>query len=123
MTDRKPKALLVEDDAIVRMFVVDLLQDMRIDVIECWDEAGALSSLRENPDIDLLVTDVSLSGSHGGVLAAQARRIHPALPVLFTTGHAQFQWADPVGEGAVEVLSKPIDVAAFEITVQRLLSR
>lgn len=121
MPAHKRKALLVEDDAIVRMFVFDLLKDMRIDVIERWDEAGALEALHANGDIDILVTDVTLSGSNGDALASQARILRPRLPVLFTTGHSEFVWSDPVGDGAVEVLPKPFDVAEFETTVERLL--
>ena len=124
MTQPKRKVLLVEDDALVRMFVMDLLEDHRCEVIERWDAAGALAVLARNEDIDLLVTDVTLPGGRdGGEIAREARARNPALPVLFTTGHSDFDWSGRQGHGEVSVLAKPFDVAAFAQALTRLLPR
>lgn len=123
MTSTKRKVLLVEDDALVRMFVMDLLEDLHFEVVERADGKGALAALDEEKDIDLLVTDVSLPGKSGAEIAGEARRLRAGLPILFTTGHSDFAWTDPVGEGAFAVLAKPFDVAAFSETLKRLMPR
>lgn len=118
----KRKVLLVEDDALVRMFVMDLLVDLHFDVIESWDAASALAALGEAISIDLLVTDVTLPGRDGPAIAAEVRRRDQRLPVLFTTGHSDFVWREPVGDGPVAVLAKPFDVAAFDAALRLLLT-
>jgi CheY-like chemotaxis protein len=124
MTHRKRKVLLVEDDALVRMFVLDLLEDHRCDVIERWDAVGALEALAVEKDVALLVTDVTLPGGRSGAeIAAEARKLNAGLPVLFTTGHSDFRWNDRVGHGEVAVLLKPFEVAAFSRLLARLLPR
>lgn len=124
MTKPKRKVLLVEDDALVRMFVMDLLEDHGCEVIERWDAAGALAALVEEMGVDLLVTDVTLPGERSGAdIAREARTRNPGLPVLFTTGHSDFTWADRLGHGEVAVLAKPFDVAAFSRVLARLLPR
>lgn len=117
---RRRRVLLVEDDALVRMFVMDLLDDLGFEVAECWDATSAFAALTTG-GFDVLVADVTLPDRSGPEIAAEARRAHPALPVVFTTGHADFEWKTPVGRGPVAVLAKPFDGAEFAATFQRLL--
>lgn len=49
----------------------------------------ALDHLREDPSIELLLTDVGLPGISGRELADMARTYRPGLPVLFMTGYAE----------------------------------
>jgi DNA-binding LytR/AlgR family response regulator len=49
-----------------------------------------LPILREHPEIELLFTDVVMSGGlNGRELALEARKLHPALKVLFCSGYAE----------------------------------
>jgi Histidine kinase-, DNA gyrase B-, and HSP90-like ATPase len=50
--------LLVEDDPNVREFSAFALQDLGYRVLEAADAASALTVLDQNPDIDLMFTDV-----------------------------------------------------------------
>lgn len=117
---RRRRVLLVEDDALVRMFVMDLLDDLGFEVVESWDATSAFAALSTG-GFDVLVTDVTLPGRSGPEIAAEARRAHPALPVVFTTGHADFAWKAPVGNGPVAVLAKPFEGTAFAAAFHRLL--
>jgi len=82
--------LVVEDDAIVRMLILEVLEELALQVLEAAD-AGTALALLEDPgqSIDLLLTDVGLPGMDGEELAARARALHPALPVLFASGYTE----------------------------------
>ena len=66
--------LVVEDDAIVRMLIVDVLQELEFSVLEADGSERALELLEDTArNIDLLMTDVGLPGMDGRTLAAKAR--------------------------------------------------
>nr|WP_281373734.1 response regulator [Parvularcula dongshanensis] len=82
--------LLVEDNDAVRQTVSGMIEELGYTVIEAGDAAKALALLREGHEIDLLFTDVVMPGPvTSQVLAAEAQRFQPGLPVLFTSGYTQ----------------------------------
>ncbi len=82
--------LAVEDDDLVRAYVVKQLRALGYTVIGVRNGAAALDHLRAAPAIDLLFTDVVLPGGLGGrELATQAQALRPGLPVLFTSGYTE----------------------------------
>ncbi|MFJ1572863.1 MAG: response regulator [Pseudomonas shirazensis] len=81
--------LVVEDDDIVRMLMVEVLEDLGYKVIEAADATSALVILNDSATpLDLLMTDVGLPDMSGQDLAGKAREIRPLLPVLFASGYA-----------------------------------
>ncbi|WP_122447703.1 response regulator, partial [Pseudomonas viridiflava] len=81
--------LVVEDMASVRMFVVEALIDAGYRCTEVDSALDALDLLRDDPSIQLLLTDVGLPQMNGRVLADAGRALRPELPVLFMTGYAE----------------------------------
>jgi CheY-like chemotaxis protein len=82
--------LVVEDDAIVRMLIVDVLEELEFKVLEADGGEQALAILRDfNQVIDLMMTDVGLPIMDGRELANEARGLRPALPILFASGYAE----------------------------------
>jgi DNA-binding NtrC family response regulator len=80
--------LLVEDEAAIRLTLVDFLEDIGLRVLEAGDASTALSILDNPPEtITVLVTDLKLGpGDNGLMLAAKARRKMPHLRVVYETG-------------------------------------
>jgi CheY-like chemotaxis protein len=82
--------LVVEDDAIVRMLIVDVLEELEFKVLEADGSEQALEVLKDaNQHIDLMMTDVGLPIMDGRQLASEARILRPALPILFASGYAE----------------------------------
>ncbi|WP_271614652.1 hybrid sensor histidine kinase/response regulator [Bradyrhizobium sp. CCBAU 51627] len=81
--------LIAEDDPFVRSSVIQRVEALGYRVIAAVNGQEALQRLRADPGIDMLFTDIVMPGGMSGwELADQARRIRPALPVLFTSGYA-----------------------------------
>jgi DNA-binding NtrC family response regulator len=85
---KRPVALVVEDDELQRELMVTLLEESEMRVVECESGEAAEAAMRELGDeITLLFTDVKLAGNMSGVeLAALAKRRHPEMLVIVTSG-------------------------------------
>jgi CheY-like chemotaxis protein len=86
---------------------VTQLSSLGYDVLEAENGEEALAILRGQARIDLLFSDVVMSGKLSGHgLACEARKYRPDLKVLLTTGYAEKAAAAGNGEGE-HVLPKP----------------
>jgi CheY-like chemotaxis protein len=81
--------LVVEDEDDVRALVCRLLGGLGYRVLQCADGKSALTILRQEPAIDLLLTDVALPGGvNGPELACAASDLRRDIKVLYTSGYA-----------------------------------
>jgi PAS domain S-box-containing protein len=103
--------LVVEDDAQVRLLVMEVLAELGYRALEAHDGDAALPILRSTVKIDLLVSDVGLPGINGRQLAEIARQHRPGLKVLFVTGYAE-NAANRSGflDQGMEMITKPFAV-------------
>ncbi|WP_115527565.1 MULTISPECIES: hybrid sensor histidine kinase/response regulator [Xanthomonas] len=117
--------LLVEDETAIRILISEVLTEAGYRVIEAAEGSAAVERLRSLEPIDVLVTDVGLTGGLNGRQVADAgRQYRPTLPVLFVTGYAA---TAAVGAGqlddGMEVLTKPFLAADLKLRVMQLLER
>lgn len=101
--------LVIDDEATVRMLIVEVLQEAGYTAIEADDGPSGLRILQSDTKLDLLITDVGLPGGmNGRQVADAARQFRPDLKVLFVTGYAENA---AVGNGlldpGMEVMTKP----------------
>lgn len=105
----KPTILVVEDEAIIRLSVVDMMEDAGLSVLEacCAGEAFAIMEAEPNR-IDVLLTDIRLGdGPDGWDVAQRARKILGAVPIVFVSGDSAGEWEDRGIERSV-MLVKPV---------------
>ncbi|HEX8588828.1 response regulator [Pseudomonas sp.] len=89
MSDSPSTILVVEDDDIVRMLIVDVLEELEYSVLEAADAGEALVVLKNaDQPIDLMMTDLGLPDMNGRELALLARELRTDIPVLFASGYA-----------------------------------
>lgn len=117
--------LVVDDEVLLRMLMLDVLQDNGYRALEAADGPSALKILESDARIDLLITDVGLPGGvNGRQVADVARKRRPDLKVLFITGYAENA---VVGNGhlapGMEVVTKPFEIAAFAQKVRDMVDR
>jgi signal transduction histidine kinase len=115
--------LVVEDERDLRAYTTEALRELGYRVLEAADAAAALSIVDRHPEIDLLFTDVVLTGGmNGRNLADEAARRRPGLPVLFTTGYTSNAIVhhgrlDP----GMPLIGKPFTYAELAAKVRRML--
>jgi CheY-like chemotaxis protein len=82
--------LVVEDDALVRRYVITQIHSLGYTTLEASNARQALELIDSNAAIDLLFTDVIMPGSmNGRLLADQALKRRSRLKVLFTSGYTE----------------------------------
>jgi CheY-like chemotaxis protein len=80
--------LVVEDDPLVRNFVVAQLHGLGYRTIAAADSRAAMALVENGEPFDLLFTDVVLSGGMTGRQLAEAvAKRRPGLKVLYTSGY------------------------------------
>lgn len=76
----------MEDDPLIREFVVEALREEGFDVIHAADGEQALAWCGRRA-ADVLVTDIRLPGKvDGWQIAERCREHNPNLPVIYATG-------------------------------------
>lgn len=107
--------LVVEDDEDVRSYSTDSLRDLGYFVLEAANARTALQILESHLQVAVLFTDVGLPGGmNGRQLAEEARKRHPNLKILFTTGYARNAIVhDGRLDPGVELITKPFTQAAL----------
>jgi len=78
------KILVVDDHALIRTALRGVLDGLGCDVtvLEASECRGAFSLIEAQPDLDLVLLDLSLPGIHGLAALEELRARHPALPVV-----------------------------------------
>jgi len=110
--------LVVEDDPAVRHFVRSALTELGYRVSEAATGEAALARLDDEPDIDLVVSDVVMPGLDGIELR---RRVADRVPVLLTSGYADMARPSDQPITAAEFLQKPFTTRDLAARVRRLL--
>jgi DNA-binding response OmpR family regulator len=81
------RVLLVEDDALIRLWLADDLLDAGFDVVEAEDGDRAIVLMDQAVVFDLLITDISMPGrADGNAVAIWAKQRYPGLPVIYASG-------------------------------------
>jgi CheY-like chemotaxis protein len=82
--------LVVEDDALVRNYVIAQLQGLGYTTLSAGNAAEALALVDGGAHFDLLFTDVIMPGEmNGRQLADALRKVRTAFKVLFTSGYTE----------------------------------
>ncbi|MGA7808080.1 ATP-binding protein, partial [Bradyrhizobium sp.] len=82
--------LIVEDDTLVREYVVTQVGRLGYHTLAASNAAEALAILSGPERIDLLFTDVIMPGGmNGRQLATEAQMLRPELKVLYTSGYTE----------------------------------
>jgi DNA-binding response OmpR family regulator len=121
----RPKVLVVDDDHAFAGVVEAILMRMDFDVLVCSQARQAIK-LIEAGGIRLVVSDLFMPDMDGLELVKALRRLPERPPVIALSG-TDWECRDVLFKalrdfGASLVLSKPLDIAAFQVAVERLLS-
>jgi CheY-like chemotaxis protein len=82
--------LVVEDDRLVRDYVLTQLHSLGYVTLEAANAAEALALIEANRHFDLLFTDIIMPGAmNGRELADEIERRRPGSKVLYTSGYTE----------------------------------
>src|SRR3989442_15774640 len=116
---KPPRVLIVDDDWGQRSLLDSFLKSQGFNTVPVASGEQALGVLRGG-EFNMMISDVRMPGISGLETLRRARQEHAVLPVLLVTAYADIR--DAVGamrDGAVNYLSKPIDLDELLASVQQ----
>ncbi|MFD1959061.1 response regulator [Novosphingobium panipatense] len=114
--------LVVEDEAAVRRFSVDALNELGYHVLEAEGAVAALRLVDSHPEITLLFTDIVMPDMNGRKLAEEALRRRPDLKILYTSGYTRNAVVhNGVIDPGVELIGKPFTIEQLATKIRSVL--
>ncbi|TDV18604.1 response regulator transcription factor RqpR [Paraburkholderia caballeronis] len=117
-----PRILLVDDHAVVRQGVRQLLLDRGIasEVTEAQTGAEGLAAVAQHT-CDVVLLDISLPDMNGVEVLKRMKRKAPRIPVLMFSMYREDQYAvRALKAGAAGYLSKTVDAAGMIAAIQQV---
>ncbi len=125
MSENNEVVLVVEDNAEVRELTLERVEGLGYVAIEAENGPAAVRILESGATVDLVLTDIVMSGGMSGYDLARWARTHaPGVKVLLTTGYAAEEavvGSDPAYAG--DVLHKPYQRAELAHALRDALRR
>jgi CheY-like chemotaxis protein len=111
--------LVVEDEFLLRMFLVEELRAQGYSVIEAINAEEALDLLDQGLRIDLLLTDIRMPGAFDGAeLVRRVRARYPHIMVAVASAHRPER---ELGDKVDDFFPKPYDIPRLARQVKAIL--
>jgi DNA-binding NtrC family response regulator len=116
------RILVVDDDGASRSLMAQILAEDGHGVTPCADGAEAMERLERDGEFDVVVSDIRMVDVDGLEVLDWVRKRAPETPVLLVTAFGNVDGAvDAIRRGAYDYISKPYDVNAIKLVVDRAL--
>lgn len=116
-----PRAVVAEDQEMLRAILAEALQCEGFLVSEAGDGAQALAIIRTAPSTDLLVSDIKMPVMNGHQLLEAALKLKPGLKAVLMTGHTPEECPASLQPYHFQVLQKPFDLEQFSTMARELV--
>lgn len=118
----KRTVLVVDDEQNMQKVMRMILEDAGHVVITAGSGEEALKHI-QNPNLDVVLSDMKMPGMGGEGLLARCRTDRPDVPVIVVTAHGTIKSAvKSVSAGAADYLSKPFEPEELEIAVHNAIN-
>lgn len=117
------KVLIVDDEEIVRSFLLDVLSDegYQVTAVSSGEEAVRLFKKKS---FDLIITDIKMPGTDGIQVLRAAKERDSNQDVVVMTGYASTETAvESMKLGAADFITKPFNLDQIKIVVAKTLER
>lgn len=115
------RVMIVDDKAVVRDFLGEVMEIAGHDVVSAADGESALALCREDPP-QVILTDLQMKPMSGDVLIARVRELDPSIICIVLTGYGTVERAvELMRLGAFDVLTKPCRADEISATVEKAL--
>jgi two-component system response regulator AtoC len=116
------RTILIVDDEHNMQTVMRMILEQAGHAVLCADSGEAALPHIQNPNLDVVLTDLKMPGMGGGELLAHCRKERPDVPMIVITAHGTIRSAvESINAGAADYLTKPFEPEALEIAVHNAL--
>ncbi len=117
------RILLIDDETMVVEVCKEMLTKLGYQVTGMTESTTALELFRKTPgNFDLIITDMTMPGMTGDLLARECMHIRPDIPVILCTGfNQQITEARSAELGIRCLMMKPITIETMSRAVRKVL--
>jgi DNA-binding NtrC family response regulator len=113
--------LIVDDEKNIRTHLATYVRGLGHVVHVAVDGAEAIAAV-ERHDVDVVLSDIRMTGMHGLAMLAEIRRRHPEAVVVLMTAYATIPGAvEAMRAGAYDYLAKPFALDEVGLLLDRVL--
>lgn len=116
MTTHSARILVIDDEAVLRGLLQDMLAAFGYDADVAENGAAGVSRFRER-DYATVITDLLMPGMNGLEVVTALRTIDPLINIILLTGSAPSLTAARAREMGVTLLHKPIALGDLKTAV------
>ncbi len=120
------KLLVVDDESdlepLLRQKFRRQIRQQQIELIFAHNGIEALEKLKENPDIDVVLTDIYMPEMDGLTLLTKLKELAPIIEAIVISAYGDIEnIRAAMNRGAFDFLTKPINFQDLEITTNKTL--
>ncbi len=121
-----PKILVVDDEPDLEMLVAQKfrrqIKEGKVTFLFAHDGMEALTTLEGDPDVDMVVTDINMPRMDGLSLLARLQEAEEKLSTVIVSAYGDMaNIRTAMNRGAFDFLTKPIDFADLETTIDKTI--
>jgi DNA-binding response OmpR family regulator len=119
--DKNLKALVVDDEEVLRQMVGRVLKSMSLETGFAEDGLVALEKLKDG-GYSVVLADIRMPNMDGIQLLKQVKKEFKNIDVIIMTAHtSQYSFLDVVESGASDYITKPFSVEELKAKIERVL--
>jgi PAS domain S-box-containing protein len=116
------RILFVDDETMLTDLMAQGLRQLGYRVTACKDGREAWDAFRAAPDdFDVVITDLTMPGTTGDILAREVKRMRPMRPVILCTGYSEKVSSST--PGVDEFVMKPYSMGTLTQLIRKVCSR
>jgi two-component system, cell cycle response regulator len=122
MKSKKTSILVVDDDPAALETLAELLVEAGYRVLTATGGHKALELLKQQTDIDLIVSDLMMPQINGIALTKEIHSMELNIPIIVITGFATIELAvETMKAGAADFITRPFNNEQIKITIIKVL--
>ncbi|GAB3747605.1 adenylate/guanylate cyclase domain-containing protein [Spirosoma pomorum] len=121
------KVLVVDDETDLELLIKQKfrrqIREKQYEFVFAHDGHEALSLLDQQPDIDLVLTDLNMPGMDGLTLLLRLHESNPMMKAVIVSAYGDMDnIRTAMNRGAFDFLTKPVNFDDLEVTMQKTLA-
>ncbi len=121
------KILVADDEADLEVLIKQKfrkqIREAQYEFLFALNGFEALKQLKENPDIDMVLTDINMPEMDGLTLLTHLREKSPMLQSVIVSAYGDMEnIRTAMNRGAFDFITKPVNFEDLEITMEKTLS-
>mgnify|MGYP006283238055 CR=1 FL=1 len=111
---RNLKVLFVEDEGDLLSIITDALNKLKANYLTAKDGEEGLQLVKQNPDIDIVVTDINMPNMDGLEMIKEIQGMGINMPFIIMSAHTETEYISKAKDlGVEDYLLKPFDFVNF----------